>query len=237
MRVQAGRNFYTMMAAAIAAVVFLGFSRTFYLRAWFDVPPLARLYFAHGVVASAWVLLFIAQARLVATRNVAVHRRLGLVGAVLALVMVGLGLAAAIASAAVQKPHVMGLDSAQFSLIPLVELAGFAGFVAGALLLRGRPALHKRLMLLAMITAVAPAVARLVALAGLASHYLLLQAAVTAAFVGWAWYNDWRRDGKVHPVLAGWGLVLVVSWPLRMWLATTPAWEPIGRWFASLGQS
>ena len=41
---------------------------------------------AHGIVAGAWLLLFLTQATLAATRRAAVHRRLGMLGPVLAVV-------------------------------------------------------------------------------------------------------------------------------------------------------
>jgi len=34
------RRFYTFIGLAMAAIVIVGFSRTFYLRSWFDVAPL-----------------------------------------------------------------------------------------------------------------------------------------------------------------------------------------------------
>lgn len=33
------RLFYTLLGLAMAATILLGFSRTYYLKAWFDTPP------------------------------------------------------------------------------------------------------------------------------------------------------------------------------------------------------
>src|SRR5262245_21273268 len=52
---------------------------------------ITRLATAHGIVTGAWLLLFLIQATLVATRRTAVHRRLGIVGPVLAVVMIVVG--------------------------------------------------------------------------------------------------------------------------------------------------
>ena len=46
------------------------------------------LVIAHGIVAGAWLVLFLTQATLVATSRVAVHRRVGRVAPVLAVVMI-----------------------------------------------------------------------------------------------------------------------------------------------------
>src|SRR5512134_2263910 len=98
------RVFYSSIAVLMALTVFLGFARTYYLRSYFGAPvsvtgavtltPLAQL---HAAVFTAWVLLFVVQTALVATRRVAVHRRLGIAGAVLAAAMVVIGTTTAIA--------------------------------------------------------------------------------------------------------------------------------------------
>lgn len=38
----------------------------------------------------------------------------------------------------------------------------------------------------------------------------------------------------VHPVYAIGGTLLVLSWPLRMWIVRTPEWESVGRWLAGI---
>lgn len=227
-------HFFGWMGLALALVIVAGFARTFYLRAWFDVPPLAALLYLHGVLFSAWVALFLFQATMVARGELATHRRYGRIGIVLLPLLVAVGLMATVASAATPKPHVWGFTSAQFSLIPLVEVAGFAGFVAAALLRRGQPAAHRRFMLLAMITAIPPATARLITLAGLNEHYLALQVAATAGLLGCMAIEDWRQLHRVHRITITWGALLVASWPLRMWIAGSAAWAPVGRWIASL---
>jgi hypothetical protein len=89
-RRSAERLFYLGLAAAIAAAVLLGFSRTFFLRQWF--PEWARahgapetIFYVHGVVFAAWFLLLLVQPSLVTAGRVDLHRRLGLLGAALAV--------------------------------------------------------------------------------------------------------------------------------------------------------
>ena len=100
------RIFYSGMAILLALTVFAGFAPTFYLRAWFDCPvysgerTLPPLAYVHGAVFSGWVVLFIVQAALVATRRVAMHRRLGMAGVLLAAAMIVVGLRAAFGAAA-----------------------------------------------------------------------------------------------------------------------------------------
>ena len=78
------RMFYSGTAIAMALIVFVGFAPTFYLRSYFGAPvsvtglvtmtPIVQL---HGLLFTMWVLLFVAQTSLIASRNVALHRRIG----------------------------------------------------------------------------------------------------------------------------------------------------------------
>lgn len=77
------RAFYSGMAAAILAGVFVGFAPSYYLKGTFRpaLPPLSPLVHLHGAAFTCWVLLFVTQAVLVARGRVEVHRRLGVAGA------------------------------------------------------------------------------------------------------------------------------------------------------------
>src|SRR3954452_14086761 len=98
------RLFYTGFALAITMAVVLGFARTFFFRAWY--PDWARLHGApepfflvHGVAFAAWLLLLLTQASLVAAGRADIHRRLGLLGVGLAVIMLVLGIIGALMAA------------------------------------------------------------------------------------------------------------------------------------------
>ncbi len=55
--------------------------------------PLSPLAAVHGIVYLAWLILFVVQSRLVASGNVAIHRRVGVVGGFLLALMIPLGYA------------------------------------------------------------------------------------------------------------------------------------------------
>ena len=78
------RRFYVGMAIAIAITVFAGFSRSYFLKAWYGTPELSRLLHVHGLVFTTWVLFFLAQTTLVASGKTYLHRRMGIGGAALA---------------------------------------------------------------------------------------------------------------------------------------------------------
>jgi hypothetical protein len=229
-------HWYLFIAIALAAFVFLGFARTYYLRPFFEVPPINLLMHLHSIVFSAWVALFVVQVRLVSQHNYRMHMRLGIAALVLAVLVFVVGLAASFQTAAAPGMRPMGMTSQQFVLMPLTAIFVFFGFVVAAFLLRKRSELHKRFMMLAMIAVLGPPAARLIRAAGLLENFLLIQTVVAAAFVILCLISDWKKQRAFHPVYAIGGTLLVLSWPMRAWVARTSAWESAGAWMANVTQ-
>lgn len=223
-------RFYFAIALALALLVAIGFMRTFYARPFFDLPPLPTLMQVHGAVFTAWMVLFVAQTRLIAAHKVQTHRQLGVAGALLALAVFAIGVMTAFESSLANRPRGMGLTSPQFVIVPITGITLFAVFVALGIALRKRAALHKRFMVLAMLAVLGPPVARLMILAGAQQHYLAIQTTVPALFVAWCLIADWRKNHIVHPVFAIGGGLLVVSWPVRAMLARSDGWALISDW-------
>jgi len=220
------RRFYTGMACMILATVLVGFARTFYLASWFpEVQPLAApegFFYVHGAVFTCWMLLLLLQPVLVARRRTDLHRKLGWVGAALAVAMVGVGLEGSLIAA--RRPGgFMGIDAppSVFLIVPLLDIALFALFVALAILRRSDLQSHKRLMLVGTICILGAAVARLP---------LPFMTGPVAFFVGTDLFLlplvvwDLKSRGRLHPVTLWGGLVLIASQPFRLWLSGTGAW-------------
>jgi hypothetical protein len=91
-------------------------------------------------------------------------------------------------------------------------------------------------MLLAMISVLSPAAARLVKLLALGKYVLPIQIGVIAVFVTCCLVYDWRKNRLVHPVFAIGGVALVLLWPLRFAVGRSEMWQPIGQWFAQVGE-
>ncbi len=227
---------YLALAAALAAFVLVGFARTYYLRVLFDVPPITYLLHAHAILFTAWLVLFVIQVTLISRQNYRTHMQLGIAGIILAALIFVVGLIATCVSAADPRPRPMGMTPEQFAMMPASSILFFGALVLAAFLLRKRAQLHKRLMVLAMIAVLGPATARLIRAADLGQDFLAIQASVAAFFVICALVADWVRHRALHPVFAIGGTLLVLSWPARVWLAHTPAWEAVGRWMAALGK-
>ena len=55
------RMLYTGMSIAFLLTVIAGFSRTYFLRPYFNPQPLIPLLYLHGIIFSAWLILLLTQ--------------------------------------------------------------------------------------------------------------------------------------------------------------------------------
>lgn len=222
------RLFYTGMAFAIALTVFAGFSRTYFLKSYFGAPPLVPLLHLHGLVFTSWILFFLVQNLLVATNRTRIHRRIGIAGVVIAGLIVLVGVATALIRA--RQNFVLSGDTAALSFltIPLGDLLLFSALVGAGFYFRRRADVHKRLMLLATISILPAAVARL--------PLAILQAgppaffALTDIFIVLCVLFDLLTLRRVHRATLIAGLVIIASQPLRLMIGSTHAWVVVADW-------
>jgi hypothetical protein len=220
------RIFYTGMAAAFAATVFVGFAPTYFLKDYFGSPPLSLLVHAHGLAFTAWLLLFFTQTVLVASRRVDLHRKLGVVGAVLAAILVILGVATTIGS--IRANHTPpGIDPRSFLALPFFDMLTFAILVGVGITFRKRPETHKRLMLLATIAMLDAAIGRLPGLFALGP---LAFFAIQDLFVVAGPIYDFASRRRVDAAYLWGGLFILLSQPLRLLVSQTPMWLAFGDW-------
>jgi hypothetical protein len=153
-------HFYVWMAAVCALVAFGGFAPTYWLQlpaGTFVGPPLLHI---HGLLFSTWTLLLLSQTLLAANGRLDYHRAWGLLGISLATAMVVIGLAAAIGTLTAGLAAGYGDQSRAFAILPVSAIGLFAGFFVAAIANIRRPEVHKRLMLLATISLLQAAMAR-----------------------------------------------------------------------------
>ncbi len=222
------RVFYTGMALAILITVFAGFSRTFYLRPYFQTQKLIPLLILHGMVFSSWIVLFITQTSLVAARRTRTHMRLGIAGGVVASLMLVIGTITAIVRAKSPSP-IPGVNPLSFLTIPLFDMLVFGILVGSAFYFRRKPDVHKRLMLLSTIGILPAAIARL--------PFDFIQRSGPLAFFGLAdlfiipcLIFDFATRGKPHRATVLGGALIVISHPLRMVIGSTHAWIAFATW-------
>src|SRR5436190_17299795 len=81
--------YFSVVSVLMAAGVGIGFARTYAARvAAGTTTPLIHV---HGVIFAAWMLLFVAQAALVAAGRPRLHRRVGVAGVFFAALMLVVG--------------------------------------------------------------------------------------------------------------------------------------------------
>ena len=233
------RNFFTFMAIALSVAVFAGFSRTFFLAPLFpeaeSFRPPERFFYFHGLVFTTWMLVFVAQAWLIRSRKVALHRRLGVAGAGLAVAVVLTGVYGALI-AANRSTGFIGVPMAPdaFLLVPLLDIGLFALFVFLAIEWRSNTQIHKRLMLLATLSICQAAFVRIPGMAFGEFGGPIVQIALTVLFVLALAVWDFRANRRVHAVTLWAGIPFVISQPLRVAVAQTEAWQKLGRLAMSL---
>ena len=220
------RLFYSGMALLMALAVFAGFARTFYLRAFMDVPTisgdveLSPLVYVHGAVFTSWVVLFLVQTALVRSRRVDVHRRLGIAAMFLAAAMIVIGLHTAVTAAA-RGSAPPGADALAFMAVPFTDVVLFTLFVSTAFAKRRDREAHKRLMLLAYVSIITAAIVRI---PGITAN-VFLAFALSLSLVGLGIGYDWYSRRRIHPVYLWGGALLFASVPGRLALSGTGAWR------------
>ncbi len=207
------RRFHTGMAIAFLVTAVAGFGPSYYRKGVAAASTLTPLVHVHALLFTGWLLLLLTQSGLVAARRVDIHRRLGIAGALLAAAMVPIGLMTAIATA-----RRMGIGLLVFQAGAIIL---FGAFVGAAIWKRRRPELHRRLILLATVSIMPPAIVRLPVVGGVPVLALLLSTVFVLAGI----IHDYRSRARVHPVYVWGGLVLLLSAPLRLALGQTSAWQ------------
>lgn len=153
------------MSAALLLTVLVGFSPTLYLRAYFDVPDISGSVWAHGIVLTGWFVWLMVQTGLIALGRTDLHRWMGVIG-------VGLGVAVVVVGSIVamnfaERARTQGVDLGPNSSELIITwqnfalLLSFSVFVSFGVALRRRADMHKRLMILASVSLISPAIARI----------------------------------------------------------------------------
>jgi hypothetical protein len=230
--------FFSGMAIALALVVFAGFSRTYYFRGAFGSPELTLPLLAHGFAFTSWMVLLVVQTSLVAANRIAMHRRFGIAGAILAVLMMVLGAYVAITRTrdglTLVPPGTTRLASLSLSVATLVV---FPALLGAALWFRKSAAIHKRLVLIATLELVTAAVGRLpgvfVPLGAFGPLGPLGLFGLTDLFVVAIALYDLATLKRIHAATLWGGLFLIASQALRLVIGPTAAWQAFAAWLTS----
>lgn len=224
MQHELSRSYYRWVAVGAAVIAAFGFARTYYLRFLFHLPVLPPLVQIHGAIMTLWCVGFIVQTWFIEARQVRWHQRFGIFMAGLAAIVVMLGETLTVNGVA-REARLHQIGRFHYLLgINSVNLLLFAVLVGLGIAFRKKPELHKRLMVLATVTLLAPAIARIVLLF---THKPLPQFLAFYACVLLCVAVDTLRHRRLHPVLAVGALVVIAAFHLSYVVVQTPAWMKI----------
>src|SRR5581483_4521539 len=221
----ADAGFYLTMTLVSAVIIFLGFSPSFYLKSVLHAPPpLSLLTITHGLVFTGWVLLFVTQPALIPIDKPALHRQLGINGAILFGVILSLGVSTAITAGRLGHAPPGAPAPLVFMALPLLALVLAFFLVAGALMNRRRSDWHKRLMLASIFVMTGPAVGRLAIPAGFAEQGSWLAIIGGEILLAISLAYDFHKHRKCHPAYL-FGAAAFLAYHLGVaWAFQSPAW-------------
>jgi hypothetical protein len=186
------------MALTIAA----GFSLQLAMgRSTFHSPPLVH---AHAIAFMGWVTLYLLQNFFVASDRMALHRRLGWIGAMWLVPMLVLGCWVTVAM--VRRGQVpFFFRPLQFLVFDPMTVFTFVGLTIAAVTMRRETAWHRRLHYCGMSLLLGPAFGRLLPMPLLQPWAWETVFATTLIFPAAGVIADRRRTGHAHPAWR-WGI-------------------------------
>ncbi len=224
-RRQSEGRFFLWLAVLTVLLVFVGFSRTYYLHTFFKTPKLTVFLHIHAAVMTGWIVLFAVQTTLVTLNGARIHRVLGTFGAAYAALVVVMGCTATVLAARREVlAHSQFVSSILTVLaLELTQMLLFASLVTAGVWLRNRAGYHKRLMLLATFCILPNPIVRLFIWAGLGSNIVILSfwASLVAAVV----LLDSMRNRRLHRAF-GFGATIAVAFLYLVYFGSlTPLWQ------------
>lgn len=221
------RKIYAVWIGAVWAAVLTGFGLDFTHYVGETPPPPFILHF-HALVFVLWLGLVTLQIFWVETGNVRRHMRFGWFTVALSVLMVPLGLAAALVDQARQVAHA---DYApQFLALEFEEIFAFSVFMAAGVIFRKKPAAHKRLMLLSAVAISDAGFARIwligikTNLPGLFGWWIQYFWGISLILVAMILWDLWCRR-RVHPAVLFGAALLWTGEIVVTLLNFSPSWR------------
>jgi len=226
---QRERRFYFIMSLLFAAAAVAGFGFFIAIGASSFASP--WWVHVHAVTMTAFLALYVLQNWFVNRGDLATHRRLGGLGAILCLWLVGYGCWVITMSLAYARFPPFFTPNF-FLLMDWLNMAVFSGLAGAALWLRARSDWHKRLMFGGMLSLMSVAWGRLILPPFFDQRAIAIVLVVLLAHLGAAMLFDRRVHGRIHPAHY-WSGGALVAWVAAIFLfAGNPAMVALAQSFA-----
>jgi hypothetical protein len=221
------RGPYVASWVLMTLVALIGFWPTYFETLLTGTVDASLLIHAHAAVQVVWLALFGAQVALAATGRVAQHERLGpwVVGHAMVVACVGVAISFETAGRHIAAGEVARGQRFLFNF--LREVVFFAAFVAAGWAYRSRPAVHKRLMVVAATMLLVPAVGRMAFLGrppSLGAFMLVWPLPVYVAMM-----HDYVTKRLIHPAYVL-GVTAMLAERLVLPLGRSAMWTQLSAW-------
>jgi hypothetical protein len=218
------RPFYIGASLLMGLIAVVGFWPTYFGPLVTGTIAQPLLIHIHATVFTGWLVLFLTQAVLAATKQVTWHLRLGKIGVGYGALLVVVGLITGVLRSS-RLP--LGGPAEDLLFAATADMVVFSGFFAAAIAYRHKPQVHKRLMMVAANMLLIAAVARMKFIqpppAGLPLFFAIWFLPLIAAMA-----YDWWSQRRVHEVYFI-GVTAFVVRILAIAIHNTEAWRAFTR--------
>jgi uncharacterized membrane protein YozB (DUF420 family) len=225
-------KFFLTYVVLIWLAVLAGFIPDMIRHVRSQLPPYPISVHVHAVITAAWLVLLTGQTLLIRNREIRLHRKIGIAGAVLAVLVVlfGVWVPLSVESLRLDTPRARP----PFLAIELSNIIEFAALAAAAIIARKQPSAHKRLILLATLSLTPAAFNRLIGRplilpllgSGVWQTWVQIFAATALMVLGIGIYDWWTRQ-RIHPAWAIGALWIVAGQLTASYLFYNPTWKTI----------
>lgn len=223
------------IASAALSIALLGFWFT-YWKPVFAGDTFPVLLHLHATLWFGWFAVLVAQTVLIQNSKRQLHKRVGIAAVFYTAVLIVFSLMIAFQTIARDVHLIARSIESVPTMIPLTQILMFAALFGLAVIKRNQSDVHKRLIVLAALVAVTPALARIsIGLLGEPNVLLIFTASNLLILI--AGFVDWRASRRVHPVYLWGGVAIFLVRVFRIPLAMSPAWEFIAKGLAGLTTS
>ncbi|MFC3172955.1 adenylate cyclase [Novosphingobium bradum] len=206
----ASQPFFVKLAWLLSAIIVVGFAQHAALGR-VNIPAVPIWVHFHGLLMLSWLALFITQNRLAASGNLALHRKLGWIGAFLICAIAGLAYFTGTMSLVLHR-YPPFFTAPFFLALTTIDTTAFVGLVLAGIVNRGDTETHRRLIAGGTILILEPAFGRLLPMpliGGETGEWIVM--AIQLGFVAAIARHDRRTLGRIHNATVSVAVVVVLA--------------------------
>jgi hypothetical protein len=215
-------TFWPKMAIGISAFILFGFAQ-FAARGMVDYAAVPAYVHVHAVVMVSWLGFMVVQPMLVQRGNVALHRKLGWIGAAWAVLVMAVCSYVGVKIVQIgQQPFFF--TPPYFLALTQVGVIAFGGLVVAAIVRRRETDWHRRLLLGTLVILMEPALGRVLPMPLIMPWGEWLALAIQLGVLAIVIRHDRKTLGAIHPATTSVVLVVTLAHVVVETLAISPFW-------------